>query len=164
MYELIEIIKDEIAIFKSDDKPSRQQFELRDMSTLEAQRFRTKRDEMIFKRMQEQLKKQQLVHDYRIKVTDDIMDNCPDIGITVFMPHTLHDKLAAELIDPGQQSNMTLKTSIVTQITKEDLEMINFDQENMSPVLYNHIRDKDVLIVAWKMAPGELKPIDGMNE
>lgn len=160
---MIEIIKDEIAIFKSDDKPSRQQFELRDMSTLEAQRFRTKRDEMIFKRMQEQLKKHKLVHDYRMKVTDDIMDNCPDIGVTVFMPHTLHDKLAAELIDPGQQSNMTLKTSIVTQITKEDLDMINFDQENMSPVLFNHIRDKDVLIVAWKMAPGELKPIDGIS-
>lgn len=152
-----------MAIFTSDDKPSRQEFELRDMSTLEAQRFRTKREEMIFKRKQEQLKKQQLVHDYRLKVTDDIIDNCPDIGITIFLPHTLHEKLVPELIEAGQQSNMTLKTSIVTQVTKDDLEMINFDHENMSPILFNHIRDKDVLIVAWKMAPGELKPIDGMN-
>lgn len=161
--ELIEILEQEIAMFKSGEQTGRQTFELREMSLLEGQRFRTKREELIFNRIQDQLKKQQLVHDYRMKVTDNIMDNVADVGVTVFLPHVMDDKLIENLVEPAAQSNMTMKTHVITKITKEDLEMINFGSQNMSPLLFNHIRDRDVLIVAWKMPSGELRPVDGMN-
>lgn len=163
MTELIDIVKSEIDLFKSGEQSGRQTYELREMSTLEGLRFRTKREEMIFNRKQDQEKKHQLIHDYRLHVTDTIMDNVADVGVTVFMPHTLDDKLIENLAEPAAKSNMTMKTQVTTKITKEDLEMINFDTQNMSPLLFNHIRDKDVLIVAWKLPSGELRPIDGMN-
>lgn len=161
--ELIEILEHEIALFKSGEQTGRQTFELREMSLIEGQRFRTKREELIFTRKQDQLKKHQLVHDYRMHVTDNIMENVADVGVTVFLPHVMDDKLIENLIEPAAQSNMTMKTHVITKIKKEDLEMINFSSQNMSPLLFNHIRDRDVLIVAWKMASGELRPVDGMS-
>lgn len=161
MEELIAIIKKEIAISKSEKEIKRQSYDLRDMSTLEAQRFKVKRDAMIRGRKEEVEKNQQLVYDYRMKVTDNIMDNVPDIGVTIFAPHTVEKDLINKLLDPGAQNQMSMKTSVVTQITHEDLQIINFDCQNMSPLLFNHIVDKDVLIVAWKMASGELRPVDG---
>lgn len=160
--ELLDILKREIALFKSGEQTGRQTFELREMSSLEGQRFRSKREEMISTRLQDQSKKHQLVHDYRVQVTDNIMDNVSDVGVTVFLPHVIDDKLIENLTEAAGQHNMTLKTHVITKISKEDLEMINFDKENMSPLLFNHIRDQDVLIAAWKMASGELRPIDGM--
>lgn len=162
MTELLDILKDEIALFKSKEQTGRQTFELREMSTLEGQRFRLNREEMIFSRKQDQMKKQQLVHDFRMNVTNSIMDNVADVGVTVFMPHVLDDQLIENLGEPAAKNNMTLKTHVITKITKEDLEMINFDTQNMSSLLFNHIRDRDVLIMAWKMASGELRPIDGI--
>lgn len=163
MTELIDLLKEEIALFKSGEETGRQTFELREMSALEGQRFRTKREELIFNRKQDQMKKAQLVHDYRMAVTDSIMDNVADVGVTVFMPHVLDDKLIENLTEPAGQKGMTMKTNVITKITREDLEMINFDTQNMSPLLFNHVRDRDVLIIAWKMPSGELRPIDGMN-
>lgn len=133
------------------------------MSALEGQRFRAKREELIFNRKQDQLKKHQLVHDYRMHLTNSIMDNVADVGVTVFMPHVLDEKLIENLYAPAEQNKMTMKTNVITKITREDLEMINFDDQNMSQLLFNHVRDRDVLIIAWKMASGELRPIDGMN-
>lgn len=132
------------------------------MSTLEAQRFKSKRDELIFNRKKEQMKKQQLVYDYRLQVTSNIMDNVSDIGVTVFMPHTLDEELLTNVIDAAAPIHMQMKTSVVTEITREDLDMVNFDNENLSPLLFNHIVNQEVLIVAWKMASGELRPVDGM--
>lgn len=133
------------------------------MSALEGQRFRGKRDEMILHRKQDQLKKHQLVQDYRMHLTDSIMENVSDVGVTVFMPHVLDDKLIENLTESAEKHKITMKTHVTTKVTREDLEMINFDGQNMSQLLFNHIRDRDILIIAWKMASGDLRPIDGMN-
>lgn len=160
---LLDVIKDELVLYKSAETIERQTFDLREMSALEAQRFRFMREKLIADRKRDQAKKQQIVHDYKISVTDNIMENAADIGVTLFMPHVIDDELLANLSEPAGRMHMQQKTTIVTQITKEDMEMINFDNDNMSPLLFNHIRDRDILIVAWKMASGELRPINGMN-
>lgn len=131
------------------------------MSELEEQRFRAKREELIFNRKQDQMKKQQLVYDYRIHVTNDIMNNATDFGVTVCMPHVMDEKLLDNLTEAGSQKKMSSRAHAIVKITKEDLEMINFDGENMSPLLFNWIRDQDVLIIAWKIETGELRPIHG---
>lgn len=156
-------MKDELELYKSGKPMNRQTFDLREMSALEAQRFRIMREKMISDRKQYQGKKQKIVYDYRMGVTDNIMENVADTGVTVFMPHVIDDELLGNLAEHATRMNMQQKTSIVTQITKLDLEMINFDGKNMSPLLFNHIRDKEVLIVAWKMASVELRPINGMK-
>lgn len=163
MSELIDLIKQDLEQYKSGEAIKRQAFELREMSALESHRFRIMREKMISNRMQDQAKKQQIVFDYNMSVTDNIMENAADIGVTVFMPHAIDDELLANLAEPAERMKMQQKTSIVTQITKQDMEMINFDKKNLSPLLFNHIRDRDVLIVAWKMESGELRPINGMN-
>lgn len=137
--------------------------DLNEMSELEAQRFRAMREELITVRRLDQAKKHQIVHDYRMHITDNIMENVADVGITVFMPHVMEDKLLDKVVEPAQAQNMTVKQSIVTQISRTDLEMINFDHENLQPMVFNHIRDRDLLIVAWKMGSGELRPINGMK-
>lgn len=150
-------------MYKSGETANRKGSDLRDMSVPEAQRFRATREELITNRKKEQAKKAQIVHDYRMKVTNDIMDNATDIGVTIFMPHVIEKDLVPNLVEPGSKMQMQMKHNITTKITREDLEMINFDAQNLSPILFNHIVDKELLIVAWKMNSTELRPINGMT-
>lgn len=158
---LLNVIKEEIDIYKSGEEMQRAMVDLNEMSQIEAHRFRIMREDLIRGRKLEQQKNYQMVYDYRMVLTDKIMDNTADIGITVFMPHVLDKDLIKNLTEAAAGMSMTLKQHCTTKITKEHLEMINFDGENLSSMVFNHIRDRDVLIVAWKMGSGELKPING---
>lgn len=160
---ILKLIKEEIDIYKSGEEISRPAVDLNEMSEIEAQRFRAMREELINIRKMDQAKKHQMVYDYRMHITDQILENVPDVGITVFMPHVMEDRLLDKLIEPAQALSMTMKQSVVTQISRNDMEMINFDEENLQPMVFNHIRDQNLLIVAWKMNSSELRPINGME-
>lgn len=163
---LLKLIKQEIESFKSGEMLNRPKADLNEMSQLEAHRFRIMREDLIQNRKLDQKKKQQLVHEYRMLLTDNIMDNTGDVGVTVFMPHVLDDlnELLLNLTEPAAEAQMILKQHVLAQITTDDLEMINFDEENLQPMVYSHIRGHDVLIVAWKMGSGELRPINGKQK
>lgn len=158
---LINLIKEEIDIYKSNEAMQRPMVDLNEMSQLEAHRFRIFREDLIRNRKIEQAKNYQMVYDFRMALTDKIMDNTADVGITVFMPHVLDDNLISRLGDAAAPMQMTIKQHVTTQITKEDLEMLNFDDVNLTSMVFNHIRDRDVLIVAWKLGTTESKPING---
>lgn len=160
---LLDIINEEIVSLKSGEIVNRPKSDLNAMSPLEAHRFRIMREDLIQKRKSDQKTKQQLVYDYRMFLTDNIMDNTADVGVTVFMPHVLDNvnELLSNLTEAAAETSMVLKQHVMAQITTDDLEMINFDAENLHPMVYSHIRGHDVLIVAWKMGTGELTPING---
>lgn len=161
---LLNLIKEELNLYKSGESLNRPIADLKEMSQLEAYRFRINRERLIKYRKLDQAKKQQLVYDFRIMLTNNIMDNTADIGVTVFMPHVLNDDLndlLFNLTEATTEMQMVLKQHVIAPITKDDLEIINFDAENLSPMVYSHIRGHDVLIVAWKMGSMELKPING---
>lgn len=158
---LLNVIIEEIDIYKSGEAMQRPMVDLNEMSQIEAQRFRIMRENLIRDRKLEQEKNYQMVYDYRMVLTDKIMDNTADIGITVLMPHVLDKDLITNLTQAASGLSMTLKQHCTTKITKEHLEMINFDDENLSSMAFNHIQDRDVLIVAWKLGAGDLKPING---
>lgn len=82
MEALLALIKEEVALYRSHEEIIRPTFGLRDMSALEAQLFREKRESLINMRLNEQRKKQKMVLDYRMTLTDSIMENCPDVGVT----------------------------------------------------------------------------------
>lgn len=73
----------------------------------------------------------------------------------------MDDKVLNNLIEHAATMDMHMKHDVTGQITKEELDMINFDEKNMSPIMFNHIRDRDILIVAWKIGQMELRPLQG---
>lgn len=76
----------------------------------------------------------------------------------------MYDKIYDDLVEHGAKMDMQVKQDIFAQITKESLEMINFDAPNMSPIMFNHIRDRDVLIIAWKIGQTDLRPLTSMQK
>lgn len=82
MEALLDIVKEEVAIYRSKEEIIRPTFELREMSAIEAYRFREKREGLINDRIKDQAKRKQKVHEYRMNLTHNIMENAPDIGVT----------------------------------------------------------------------------------
>lgn len=159
--ELLDLLRKELELFKSGESLNRLTYELRERSAIEAERFRIMREELIKHRLLDQEKKSQMVYDYNMKLTSDIMDNAADTGVVLFMPHVINDDLLNNMEGPANAMKLQLKTYETIKITKEDFEMINFDEKNMSMKLFRQIQGRDLLICAYKMQFGELTPING---
>lgn len=99
-------------------------------------------------------------------VTNKIRHHMADMGVTILLPHVYHSQLYQELAEVGNSLKMVAKYRDTCRILPEHLNIINFDSSNcgdgMPMDLWDHIVDKDILMICWKISDDELRPVEEM--
>ncbi|KAH8408879.1 hypothetical protein KR009_002974 [Drosophila setifemur] len=137
---------------KTLQKTSRQAFyrmdELQPIE-LEQQRIKMEAIERA-ERIEREAKYKKLV-DYLTQVTDAIMENMPDIGVTVFGPQVNRD-MFKKLTEPAEALKMQCKDRRSFQVSTDQFEVVNFSCKNpLSADVIEQLDGKELLMCFWKI-------------
>lgn len=96
-------------------------------------------------------------------ILGEIVDRLADMGVTVLLPHVMHNDLSKELEEVAQHFNLVPKSKVDAVMSPEHLHIINFEceggSENVPRELWDYIVKKTIFMVCWKANDGELRPI-----
>lgn len=98
---------------------------------------------------------------YLTFVTDEIISHHSDMGVTIFMPHAITRDLYRKVCDVADKRHLSAKEKTTTGITTEQLSVINLETKDFPDYLFQHIEDKEVFMVCWKLPDDELRPVQG---
>ncbi|XP_030569471.1 uncharacterized protein LOC115768896 [Drosophila novamexicana] len=132
-------------------KEPHQTYEITELQPIELEHLRIKNEalELAAKIELEESKRKRI--EYLRFVTDSIMENLPDIGITVFGPQVNRD-MFKKLSEPADPLKIQCKDRKVFTITENDFNTVNFAAENQLPKdVIQHLYDKELLMCFWKV-------------
>lgn len=155
--QLIELILKELDIERrtrdTDPETSgRIYYELNEMTSIERKRFE------IIQKIEEENERieEESAHkrrtEYLTFVTDEIMTNLNDMGVTILMPHVISRDLLKRLSDPADKCHLVAKDKKNVQVLREHIDILEFSTCNsMAKHLVDHILNHDVFVVCWKI-------------
>lgn len=155
--ELMELIIKELDIERrtrdSDPETSgRVYYELSEMTPIELERYNVKRLQEEKCERIEQEAAQQRRKEYLTFVTDQIMVNASDLGVSIFMPHAISRELMKRLTEPADKCQLVAKDKKSVRLVPEHVEVLGIGgDEPMPQYLLDHIGSNDVFMVCWKM-------------
>lgn len=105
--------------------------------------------------------------EYITFVTDSIMKNSSDMGVTVLMPHVISRDLLKRLSDPADKLQLVAKDKKTVQALREHIDLLDLCAvESMPQYLVDHILNRDVFVVCWKVTDTNIdineKSVEGL--
>lgn len=170
---LVELILKELDIERrtrdTDPETSgRNYYELKELTPVEQERFD------IIQKMEDENERIEVesAHrrriDYFTFVTDEIMKNSNDMGVTILMPHVISRDLLKRLTEPADKCHLVAKDKKNVQILNEHIDILAlFTTDLMSRYLVDHISNRDVFAVCWKITDSNVdgdKNVEGLFE
>ncbi|XP_055854560.1 uncharacterized protein LOC129918196 [Episyrphus balteatus] len=105
----------------------------------------------------EEAKREKL--EYLTFVTDEIMKNLPDMGVTIFGPHVSRD-VYKKLMEVAETQKMQCKDRRTGPLLPEHFDIINFACENpIDPEVLENMYNKDLLICFWKISETDTREL-----
>lgn len=136
---------------KTLSNTSRPNYGIADLQPVEAEQLRIKNNAIQMAERIETEKQHKKRLDYLNYCTDQIMENLPDIGVTVFGPQVSRD-MFKKLAEPADHLKMQCKDRKYTEVTKADFDVVNYACKNpLSPDVIEQMDGKETLICFWKI-------------
>ncbi|XP_043659392.1 fibrous sheath CABYR-binding protein [Drosophila teissieri] len=137
---------------KTTQKQSRQaSYRLDELQPIEVEQQRIKMEAIERAEKAEREIKHKKQMDYLTQVTDSIMENLPDIGVTIFGPQVNRD-MFKKLTEPAEALKMQCKDRRIIQVSIDQFEIVNFACKNpMPPDVIEQLDGKELLMCFWKI-------------
>lgn len=130
----------------------RMYYDLTEMTPIERVRYDViqKLEEENERIEQESAQRRQI--EYLTFVTDQIMENSHDMGVTLLMPHVISRDLLKRLTDPAEKCHLVAKDKKNVQILRDNIEILDIcTSDSMNQYLVDHILNREVFAVCWKI-------------
>lgn len=155
--QLVELILKELDIERrtrdtNPESSGRIYYELHEMTAIERNRFEiVQRIEEENERLEQESALRRRT-EYLTFVTDEIMKNANDMGVTILMPHVISRDLLKRLSDPADKCRLVAKDKKNVLVLSEHIDVLEFStSESMPKHLVDHILNHDVFVVCWKI-------------
>ncbi|XP_017870598.1 PREDICTED: eukaryotic translation initiation factor 3 subunit A [Drosophila arizonae] len=136
---------------RSQSSAPRPTYAIDALQPIEAEALRIKRDAIEKAERIEREKQHKKRIDYLTHCTDVIMENLPDIGVTVFGPQVSRD-MFKKLAEPADHLKMQCKDRKYLEVSAADFEVVNFACKNpLSTDVIEQLDGKELLICFWKI-------------
>ncbi|XP_060663676.1 uncharacterized protein LOC132796500 [Drosophila nasuta] len=147
--KLVDLIVKELE--KASLNISRPTYNISDLQPIEAEALRIKTEALQKAERAEFEKKEKKRLDYLMRCTDVIMENLPDIGVTVFGPQVSRD-MFKKLSEPAEHLKMQCKDRKYLEVSTADFDVVNFACKNpLSPDIIEQLNGKELLMCFWKI-------------
>ncbi|XP_034481842.1 uncharacterized protein LOC117787420 isoform X2 [Drosophila innubila] len=136
---------------KTLQNASRPTYQIGDLQPIEAEVLRIKTEAIKKAERIEHEKQEKKRIDYLNRCTDVIMENLPDIGVTVFGPQVSRD-MFKKLSEPAEHLKMQCKDRKYLEVFAKDFEIINYSCKNpLSDDVIDQLDGKELLVCFWKI-------------
>lgn len=133
----------------TEDKSTRQKFELSQITPKEVEIHRAEKLAEIWKKRSDAEAAKLKANQYIEYVIEKIAFHAAESGVTIFMPHVVSRDLYKKVIEVGENFRLTAREKVKTKILPEHLKIINFKKVNLPQVVFDQIHSKEVLMICW---------------